>query len=195
MYFNNTYSKRHTAARKAILDHRKRKVKKFKHLKKRYSCCICPEGHMLWGWSHPVPKLPSSEDQLQLTLPIQWVSLRWKPNGAQRRERNGVHASYPHLGLACCQDVANTCTQAEQTGRWEMVPGWTVMNVKLAASTLGSSVVCTENTKHWYTQCVSAIYRRTGGGTEWRNAPEGEQNGWKCCSGIVMTRENKRRKI
>lgn len=57
---------------------------------------------------------------------------------------------------------------------------------------LGSSIVYTKNTKHWNTEHVSAAYQRIRGGTEQGNALEGEENGRKYCSGIVMTRLNRK---
>lgn len=100
----------------------------------------------------------------------------------------------PGLLSGCCEDIHPgradwaTFTQAEQTRRWEVISGWTVLNAKLVSSMLRSLMVCTESNKYWNTEFVTAVYQRIGGGKEWGNDSEGEENGWKFFSSIVMTK-------
>lgn len=132
--------------------------------------------------------LPSSQDQLTFVCPFSVTSSSGSQTGQSMDKGNGVHTSHPHLSLACSQGIVRGFIQAEQAEWWEMVSGWTVLNVKLAPSMPGSSTVCAENTKHWNTECASAVCQRVGGETEWGNASKGEEYRWKHCCDIIMTR-------
>lgn len=141
-------------------------------------------------WHLLGPKLPRSQEQLEFTCPLSGISSSGSQTRRSMDRGNDVHTSPPHLSLACCQGVVRGFIQAEQAEWWEMVSGWAVLNVKLAPSTPGSSMVCTGNTKHWNSECASA-----GGGTGWGNASKRQENGWKHCSSVVMAKWGKMRNV